>query len=647
MTIAEALAELDCSAPGVPLLALGQTVFWDEPMKAGVAQAVRKAGGTRRFIAGVHDTDYFAKAHLRGGRRRFQAMPHNDTSTRDLWSAAGEFSALFGSETVVTRDLLAGGGLKFRRLTQARPTFLDEATEAWGWKGISYLGDDAPVTADVSSPELIQELEHTLRWALDLSLACLTGDDRAAGQVQADALVAMLCNAFQEDETDGLGGLYERLLRELFEFAAKSAVEVDTTRTTRLLRFNSQSCRQPRFELLDLFLRPNTRDEARAAYNEAVRTSGLYTVERFGTGAVPFDVYVPGRGRGTLRIGARGLVINTPKPLFASLKQPIEGVADLAAVLESKLGSDIAIVGKAVTLIGMLGREYSFVFHEGASSYVSHSRKLHELLSPLTPGGHLDVHPILRVKYDAWSALSSSCSWLRLPELLRRPFGTDELCSPSLAGRWKHVACEQRELLVRLGELKRPIDLIEFLNSLYGGSWHHLADEYARLQKELNALREQIALVRAERVELYKRRNKLKEARRAGELAMGEHFRAHVFEKHPDHADLAKRDALAKALRDVVAEQELVRELLIKAFRRQSELAHNDAVRGAHQRRRDIEIEAELKRATIIREAVVASKGLEKASQRPSAWWFSLVSPDGLWFRETVDAAEAYLEPLC
>ena len=647
MTLAEALAELDCGAPGVPLLALGQTVFWDEPMKAGVAQAVRKAGGSRSFVAGVHDTDYFAKAHAPGGgKRRFLAMPHNDTITRDLWSAAGEFSALFGSETVVTREMLASGGLKFRRLTQARPTFLDEATEAWGWKGIAFLSDTAPVTADVSSIELIRELETTLRWALDLSLNCLTGVDREGAETQADALVAMLCDAFQEDESVSLGALYERLLPQLFEFAAKSAVAIETTRTTRLLQFNTRTCSQPRFELLDLFLRPETRAEARGAYNEAVKTSGLYAVDRFGTGAVPFDVYVPGLGRGTLRLGTRGLVINTPQPIFASFKEPIQSVQRLAEVLEARLGPDIAIVGKAVTLIGMLGREFVFVFHEGASSYVTHSRKLHELLAPVA-GGKLQIYPILRVKYDAWSALNASCSWLRLPELLRRPFGTDELCSPSFASRWLHVACEQRELLARLGELKRPIELIEFLNSLYGGSWHQLGDEYARLQVELNALREQIALVRAERVDLYKRRNKLKDARRVAETAMGDHFRERIFEKQPSSEDLAHREVLADDLNEVIAEQDSVREALIRAFRHQAELAHNEAVRAAHQRRRDIELEAELKRATIIREAVVASKGLEKASHRPSAWWFTLVSPDGLWFRETIDSAEAYLEPLC
>jgi hypothetical protein len=311
-----------------------------------------------------------------------------------------------------------------------------------------------------------------------------------------------------------------------------------------------------------------------------------------------------------------------------------------------KLGADLALVGKAVTLIGMLAREYAFVFHEGASSYVSHSRKLHESLEQVT-GKSLKMNPILRVKYHAWDALDASCSWLRLPELLRRPFGTDELCSPSFGTRWHHVAAEQRELLEKLGQLKRPIELIEFLDNLYGGSWHQLAEEYGRLQIELNALRESVVTVRSERVELYKQRSKLKEARREAEAAMSRQFREKIFEKSPSTEELAERGRLGAALQAVIDQQEGVREELMKAFRRQRELAQNESVRNAHQRRRNIEVEAELKRATIIREAVMASKGLEKANHRPSAWWFSLLSPDGLWFRETIDSAEAYLEALC
>jgi hypothetical protein len=66
----------------------------------------------------------------------------------------------------------------------------------------------------------------------------------------------------------------------------------------------------------------------------------------------------------------------------------------------------------------------------------------------------------------------------------------------------------------------------------------------------------------------------------------------------------------------------------------------------AHERRRMIEHEAELKRVRIIRGAVLATKGMTRAGQRPSAWWFPLLCPDGGWFRETVASAQCYLEPL-
>ncbi|MER3466996.1 MAG: hypothetical protein C4340_07985, partial [Armatimonadota bacterium] len=59
------LEELARRAPGVPLLALGQTVFWDEPMKALVIRAAQDLGLSLELVAGVHDTDYFAK--LPGG----------------------------------------------------------------------------------------------------------------------------------------------------------------------------------------------------------------------------------------------------------------------------------------------------------------------------------------------------------------------------------------------------------------------------------------------------------------------------------------------------------------------------------------------------------------------------------------------------
>src|SRR2546423_7798111 len=143
-------------------------------MKVGIVEASQKAGYKRRFVAGVHDTDYFAKfptAHHKPGR--FKALPHNDTTTKGLWSAAGEFSALFGSETVITKETLAHAGLRIALLERVRPGFLNKASEAWGWKGVASLDERPPITANVSFRQVWPELKSTLDWAMNTSLDCL------------------------------------------------------------------------------------------------------------------------------------------------------------------------------------------------------------------------------------------------------------------------------------------------------------------------------------------------------------------------------------------------------------------------------------------------------------------------------------------
>jgi hypothetical protein len=640
-SLEQALAELDATSAGVPLLALGQTVAWDEPMKAGIARLLERRGGGRRMVFGVHDTDYFAKAPgAKPQRGAFTSLAHNDTTTRGLWSAAGEFNALFGSETVVTRELYASAGLRIERLSQNRPGELDRLTEAWGWRGIVSLDPNPPVTADVRLEGLLPTLRTTFGWAIDATLDCLTGEGRREGESEAKKLWGLFDLAASEVGPEGtLADLYERLLPGMLSFVTGHESAVETTRTSRLLRFNPSTCGQARFDLLGLFLDPAGRGEAIAAYDAAVAGSGLYPVARFGTGAIPFDVYIPGRGRGTLRLGTRGAVINTNPLSFLSYKRRPETVAELAEALTAKFGPECAVIGKAVTLIGMLGREFSFVFHEGASSYVRLSRKLHERLG-------LSVHPILRVRYDAWRALSVGCAWIRLPEPLRRPFGTDELCAPSVASRWREVGVEQEGLLAELGRIRRPIDLIEYLDKRRGGAWHSLAEEYRRLHAALLELRASLDAVRARRISLYDDRRRLKGERRDAEAALGSHFRTFIFERSPSPSDLAERERLSAVLARVVEEQERVATKLRQAFRRQRELADEGSVKRAQARRRDIEIEAELMRAQMVREAVIASRGLASANLRPSAWWFRLVSPDGLWYRETLATAEAYLERL-
>ena len=108
--------------PKVPFLALGQTVFWDEPVKAVWRRLLDIYLPGAVLIAGVHDTDYFAKtsAHV-SDSQKFIALPHDDGQTRDLWSAAGEMSALFGSESVPTRSMFLKRGVPFDWLGKSYP----------------------------------------------------------------------------------------------------------------------------------------------------------------------------------------------------------------------------------------------------------------------------------------------------------------------------------------------------------------------------------------------------------------------------------------------------------------------------------------------------------------------------------------------
>lgn len=637
------LAELAKLAGDAPFLALGQTVFWDEPLKAGVARRAEVLGFPRRLVAGVHDTDYFAKLpglppDSRGG---YKAFAHNDTTTRELWSAAAEFSKLFGSETVITRDFLRTHGAKLAKVVRERPGFLDAATEAFGWRGVVALDHRETITAETKLNRLFPELFQTLEWAVDLSRisAGPCSPERVASQ--ARALLDEACNLSEPLTTSTLTDYYERLLPALAKRVAPE-IEVETTRTTHLLKFNRETAHLPRFDIVNFFLQNRT--EACAAYDSVVEGTEIYPLKRFSSWALPFEIVLPGIGRGTLRVAPKAIIIMTHVPQFITLKKPIQSIQDLAEAIELKFGLDCVLIGKAVTLIGMLAREFVFLFHEGASSYVKHSRKLHQNL--LAAGWQAKVNPILRVKYHTWDSLSVVKSWLTLPEPLSRTFGAQEVSAGSFAERWRDVATQQQQVLDELKSKQSSVELIRHLSNNSAPAWKSLEANYDQAHIELDRLATQIIEFRRQRAEIATQIRKWKAKRNELEHEKGRHWRAEIFEKTPTESNLEMRQDFETKIQECDKEVKNLRQAWNHLLDEQNQSVQMPNVVESRQIYRNIELEAELKRIAMIRDAVISTRGLERAGLRPSAWWFPLVSADGAWFNQTMDSAEYYLEPL-
>lgn len=638
----DALEKLERVAPDVPFLALGQTVFWDEPLKIGVKVLADALGHRRRFVAGVHDTDYFAKLHKPWDGNEFVALPHNDTTTKAIWSAAGEFSTLFGSETVVTRDMLLRSRLKLHRIETHDPALLDKMTEAWGWRGVVSTSPEPMVAGQVPLGPVFDVMNLTFGWAISETLQRLP----SAGEQSRNAAInlqTIVCDASEPREGQSLGDFFTRLLPQFQRQLTGEQTASEITRTSELLKFNTKTCHEKRFEIVERFLRFDTRGIANACYDNAIAASEIYKIERFGTGAIPFDLVVPGQGRGTLRVGKRGIVVGTPIPIGISLKKPIESIAELAEVIERRLGENCALVGKAVTLITMLSHEFVFVFHEGGSGYVSMCREFHDSLQ--RGGIDVELNPILRVRYSPWETIGVVDGQLALPPEMAFAFGMEVLSTSEFASQRKDASLKCKILLQRLADLKKPIELLSYFSG-YGDEWTASLRSYLKCVEVLEGMRASIEAIKERKRMVAAEQRAAKKKRVEAEIAKGKHFRAMIFDKEPSEADLSERQRLTEAVDIAISEIRRLKREWYSLDAEQSALVQGPDIRRAMELRNEIEFKAETFRMELIRNAIVSSDGLEKSGLRPSAWWFPIVSPDGEWFKETIEHAQWYLEPL-
>lgn len=653
------LEELARRAPGVPLLALGQTVFWDEPMKALVLRAAQELGLSLELVAGVHDTDYFAK--LPGGSeaverldKGYVALPKNDGSTKDFWSAAGEFSALFGSETPVTRERLLEAGVNIELITQRQPNVLDQITEAYGWRGIASTSERPMTTAEVPTLAVFPCLQRTFQWALDLTVGCMCLPEERRQAVEAAAqLQELLCrmrerchegNRTDRPGAETLAELYQCLLPEL-QRAVGGVCSTNITRTSSLLRFAPDTAGLPRFKILDVFLNPKTAAAAKRAYDIAVQGTHTYALDKFGTGAIPFDLVIPGRARGTIRLTPKVLVVMTPEPVFINLQRPIESVHDLARVCAERFG-ECAVVGKAITLISMLATEFVFAFHENASMYVSSTRKMHQELS--AQGIEHKVHPILRIRLDAWDALDGTPHWFELPEPLRLPFGADHIPATTFARTWREVQAKENQHIETLKRAKSTKQALRALHQVMSGCWDALGKEYAEIRRNLKEIRRQLASLKRAVRAAHTRLRQIKREWQELERAKGNHFRERImpFASEPPPQEIEKRREFESRIAALRAERKELRNRLRKIRDKQAQMASTEEAVRARTRRDEIQREVQLARVKVVRGAVLATEGLSRSNHRPSAWWFPVVSPNGEWAENVYKSMELRLEEL-
>jgi hypothetical protein len=491
-----------------------------------------------------------------------------------------------------------------------------------------------------------------------------------------------------------LSELYRYLTPRLWAMVrGGGSCNLQTSHSLKIFRFNRATCDFPRFEFLDLFLNPGTREAACRAYDEAVRGSGIYTLDQFGAGALPFDVVLPGKGRGTLRVRDNAIFIETEPRLSIPLESPCGSVAQLAEILEARFGQEVVLVGKAVSLISMLAREMIFVFHERASAYTRLTQKMNAQMR--ASGIALELHPLLRLEYSTWDSLQNTETQFVLPPHLARAFGQESIAASEFAARWKTVCDEQDAARESLKACRSPRELLAHLAE-GDAHWRNAATEFG-------AAREIISLVSQRARALQSQIEELRAAAKAQtrtaeqiERNKGEDFRARVLPLRERIRDINEAAAVRQAPVDengaprkitkaeraqnaelAKAEAAEIENLRARIEELQTERAHFDAaISQSREAARDlreqagvlvrqrIEMEksadaeaarkaiarwkyaAELERLRHVRDAIFTSEALRYTNLRPTAWWLPMVSPDGKWFEKLATSTRARVEEI-
>jgi hypothetical protein len=676
-SLREISRELDRVAPGAPLLALGQTPLWDEPMKAIIA-----AGVTRPMIVGIHDLDYFSRVRSPLSQSAWQIVPRNDGATRDVWIAAGEISALFGAEVWPTRQTLTEAGLRLDRLLPAlrsaaasageeepegpaQQEILGRLTEAFGWRGIVRNGPDC-VVCDAPASEVAPALLELLEWASSQTQADLARpQDRKSVRATISCCAEAVKQFIAERPSDSVGDLFARMLRGFYEgFLGALPPNVTIAGARELLAFNRRTADLPRFQFAAHFLDEAQSAACRAAYDAAAGDSSMSRLAASGEGALPFDVYAPGRGRGTLRVGPAFVAVDFPEPVQCPLTEPVRDVHRLAEILEDALGGGVALMGKALALPAMLSAEFVMIFTETGSAYIPRTQRM--LAAMRESGIQVRANPLLRMRLRTWDSLSVCGAALRLPEHLAQAFGKRALDCKEFSRRWRSAVKEQQRLLHELKGITGACDLVRYLGHDQHAAWFRRLRQCAKANALLLKIQRQADELRHKALDLRAREDSAVAEIRMLETRRGAMSRESIRPLKRKLADLpadAPADERALLVAEFAEAEFEGGALLLSLEEKQKELRHLREKRSEIARRLlalerghraaaarrlllNVERAAEKARLQLVRNALLASEGLPHADLRPSAWWFPALDPTGRWFARVRRTATFRLEPL-
>jgi hypothetical protein len=675
-SLREISRELDRVAPGAPLLALGQTPLWDEPMKAIIASGV-----ARPMIAGIHDLDYFSRVRSPLSPSAWQIVPRNDGATRDVWIAAGEISALFGAEVWPTRQALTEAGVRVDRLLPegpARQEMLDRITEAFGWRGIVRNGPDS-VVCDTPAREVAPALLELLEWASRQTQAVLLQpQDRKSVRATISCCAEAVKRFVAQHPSGSVGDLFASLLRGFYEgFLNALPPHITIAGARELLAFNRRTAGLPRFRFAAHFLDEAESAVCRAAYDAAAGASATARLAESGEGALPFDVYAPGRGRGTLRVGPAFVAVDFRQPVQWPLAEPVRNVRALAALLEDALGGGVALLGKALVLPAMLSAEFVMIFNETGSAYLPRTQQM--LAAMRESGVRVRANPLLRMRLRTWDSLSVCGATLRLPEHLARAFGRPRSMQRSallrgrpaldcreFSRRWRSVVREQQRLLRELKGVPGACELVRYLGHDQHDVWFRRLRRCAEANALLLKIQRQADALRHQALDLRAREDGASAEIRMLETRRGAMNRERIrplkrkLAELPGHAPAGERARLgaeyAEAEREggalllsIEAKQKELRRLREKRSeiaRRLRALERGRRAASARRLLRAVERAAEKARLELVRHALLASEGLPHADLRPSAWWFPALDPTGCWYDRVRRTATFRLEPL-